>query len=147
MSASWIWLILLVAFVLIEAGTHGLVSIWFGAGALVSLVTSFISTSVTVQITVFFVVSFALFFATMPFAKKMRAQKQTPLNADRNLGKTGTVVVEITPQVAGRIKLDGVDWNAVSDETLQKGELCVIKAVNSATVTVSRLPQTVPSGA
>ncbi len=136
MEISWIWLVLLAVFMAIEAATFGLVSIWFGIGSLAALITSFFVPSLTVQTTVFFAVSFVLILATFPFAKKLRKRKQEPTNADRNVGRQGVVIAKITPSVPGRIKLDGVDWSAKSNETLEEGALCVVENIESTTVTV-----------
>ncbi len=137
MGISWVWLVLLVVFMGVEAITFGLVSIWFGIGSLAALITSFFTPAVPVQITVFFVVSFALILATFPFVKRLRKKKREPTNADRNIGRQGVVISKITPATPGRIKLDGVDWAARSAETLEEGTLCIVNEIDSTTVIVS----------
>ncbi|MEG2931578.1 MAG: NfeD family protein, partial [Ruthenibacterium sp.] len=57
--SSWVWLALVVVFAMLEAGTVGLVCIWFAAGAVAALISSAITSAVPVQIVVFLVVSFA----------------------------------------------------------------------------------------
>ncbi len=136
MDFSIIWLILLVVFIVVEAGTFGFVSIWFAIGSLAALITSFFVSSSVVQTIVFFVVSFVLLIATFPLAKKIRKRKQTPTNADRNIGRQGTVIKNITPSVPGRIKIDGVDWTAYSSETLSEGDLCIIEEIEGTSVKV-----------
>ncbi len=136
MGISWIWLVLFVVFLAIEAATFGIFSIWFGAGSLVALIVSFFTDSFLVQTSVFFAVSFVLLFATFPFVKKIRKRKQEPTNADRNIGRQGLVISKITPSVPGRVKLDGVDWAARSNVTLEPGTLCMVESIESTTIVV-----------
>ena len=107
--SSLVWLILLIAFVVVEALTVSLVSIWFAAGALA---------------------------ATRPLVKKRMTARRVPTNADINVGRKAQVLVEVTPDVTGRVRLDGVDWNARSEQTIPAGSLCVVLSVDGATLTV-----------
>ena len=50
--------------------------------------------------------------------------------------KQHQVLVEVTPDVTGRVRLDGVDWNARSEQTIPAGSLCVVLSVDGATLTV-----------
>ena len=54
--SSLVWLILLIAFVVVEALTVSLVSIWFAAGAVAALIVSGFTSSWLVQFAVFAVV-------------------------------------------------------------------------------------------
>ncbi len=137
---SIIWLVLLVVFIVVEAVTFGLVSIWFGAGSLAALIVSFFTPSLLTQTIVFFAVSFILILATFPLVKKFRYRKQEPTNADRNIGRQGVVIARITPSVHGRVKIDGVDWAARSYATLEEGDLCVVQSIDSTTVYVLPAP-------
>ena len=115
--SSLVWLILLIAFVVVEALTVSLVSIWFAAGAVAALI----------------VVALA---ATRPLVKKRMTARRVPTNADINVGRKAQVLVEVTPDVTGRVRLDGVDWNARSEQTIPAGSLCVVLSVDGATLTV-----------
>ncbi len=136
MSSSFIWLLLVVAFLILEAISAGLISVWFAIGGLAAFVTSIFTNSITAQIVVFFTVSIVILLATLPLAKKYRAKKASPTNAQRNIGQMGQVVVAISPQVPGRVKVDGVDWIAKSTTSLEVGELCIVQKIESATVFV-----------
>ena len=127
--SSLVWLILLIAFVVVEALTVSLVSIWFAAGAVAALIVSGFTSSWLVQFAVFAVVSAVALAATRPLVKK-------PTNADINVGRKAQVLVEVTPDVTGRVRLDGVDWNARSEQTIPAGSLCVVLSVDGATLTV-----------
>ncbi|MEG1275470.1 MAG: NfeD family protein [Ruthenibacterium sp.] len=134
--SSWVWLALVVVFAVLEAVTIGLVCIWFAAGAVAALITSAFTSSAPTQIIVFLIVSFVALAVTRPYIKKRRLDQQVPTNADMNIGRKAVVIADITPDVPGRVKLDGVDWIARSVDVLHTGELCVVKSLDSATLTV-----------
>ena len=54
---SVIWLVLLVVFAVVEAVTVGLASIWFAAGALAALLSTFFTDNIWIQIFLFVLVS------------------------------------------------------------------------------------------
>ena len=134
--SSLVWLILLIAFVVVEALTVSLVSIWFAAGAVAALIVSGFTSSWLVQFAVFAVVSAVALAATRPLVKKRMTARRVPTNADINVGRKAQVLVEVTPDVTGRVRLDGVDWNARSEQTIPAGSLCVVLSVAGATLTV-----------
>lgn len=136
------WLSLLAILLLAEALTTNLVTIWFALGALAALLTSLFTPNPAVQGTVFMVVSIVLLVATLPLVKKMRMRKKTPLNAERNIGRTATVLEAMTPSAQGRVRLDGVNWSAICTYPLAAGEACRVVAINSTVLTVEPIPQT-----
>lgn len=112
-----IWLVLLITFVVAEASTVSVVSLWFAAGALVSLVTALLGGPVWLQILLFVVVSAALLLALRPVVKKLFTPKLTPTNVDAVIGKEGIVIEPIdNVQSAGRVKLGANEWSARSSD-------------------------------
>ena len=65
---SVIWLVLLVAFAVAEALTVGLVSVWFAAGALAALLSTFFTANIWWQITIFLAVSLLSMAVIRPLA-------------------------------------------------------------------------------
>ena len=59
-----IWLILTIIFVVAELATVGLISIWFAAGALISLFAAMLGAPLPVQIVLFLAISIGLLLAT-----------------------------------------------------------------------------------
>ena len=53
MKELMIWLIMLIVFIGVEAGTMGLTSIWFAGGALVAMIAAALSAPVWLQIILF----------------------------------------------------------------------------------------------
>lgn len=134
--ASWVWLGLIILFAVLEMATVGLLSIWFAAGAVVALLVSVLTDSLIVQIAAFLIVSFATLIFTRPLIKRHKMDRLVPTNADMNIGRKAVVISPITPDLPGRVKLDGVDWSARSAETLAPDTLCIVTALDGATLTV-----------
>ena len=61
-----VWLILLVAFIVLEASTVTVVSIWFAAGALAALVAGLLGAQLWLQIALFLGVSAVCLAALRP---------------------------------------------------------------------------------
>lgn len=133
---SILWLMLLIALVVFEAVTVNLVSVWFAVGAASALVTSAFTDSGKIQFIVFVLVSVVALLATRPLAKRYAKERSVPTNAGRNVGRKGQVLVEITPNVPGRVRLDGVDWMARSETPIPDGTLCEVLAVEGAALVV-----------
>lgn len=131
------WLIALALFVIVEAATVSLVSIWFAAGALAGLAASLFTNDLLYQLLAFALVSAAALAVTKPLVARMRARKPAAvLGLERNIGRRAVVVRPVQPGVPGRVRLDGVDWTAVCDTPLEEGGECVVTAVESSTLRV-----------
>ena len=140
---SVVWLAALIALLVIEGATANLVTIWFAAGAAAALVLSLFFNNMLVQLLVFTLVSLAALVLTKPLVHKLRNQRMTPTNADRNLGRTATVLEAIGPDAPGRVRLDGVDWRACvrSGETLHPGDRCRVIDIQSTVLIVEPQPE------
>lgn len=65
------WLVAFVLFLIIEAATASLASIWFALGALVALISTALGAPLWMQIAWFIVVSAVTLYFTRPLAKKI----------------------------------------------------------------------------
>ena len=63
-----LWIVLIIAFVVIEIATVGLTAIWFAGGALVALLAQLIGLNIYWQIALFIVASAILMTVTRPWA-------------------------------------------------------------------------------
>lgn len=113
MSYPMIWLILLIAFAIIEGITAGLVSIWFCAGSLVALFAAWMHCGLAVQIGLFTVVSVLAMAVIRPLARTWIIPKAEKTNADRILDAEAVVTETIdNVQASGQIKVGGAVWTA-----------------------------------
>ena len=109
------WFVLLVVFLLAEAGTVSVVSIWFAAGALVALTLSFLSAPLWLQFLAFLVVSALLLWMLRPVLRKYFKPRLVRTNVDAVIGKVGVTMVPINNMMAqGKLMLDGMEWSARS---------------------------------
>lgn len=127
------WLILFVAFLVIEFLTMGLATIWFAGGALLATIIAWIGGPVWLQIVVFILVSVLLLIFTRPIATRYFNKNRTRTNADRAIGEQAIVTEKIDNLTgAGRVKIKGVDWSAKAaeeDKTFEEGTVVSVKKI------------------
>ena len=115
MMESIIWLVLMVGFLVAEAATVTMVSLWFAAGALVALLVSLLHLKIWIQITLFVLVSGVLLACLRPMVRRHFTPKLTRTNVDAIVGTKGVVTAEIDNVcAAGQVKLNGMEWSARS---------------------------------
>lgn len=107
------WLIALVIFLVIEAATLGLATIWFAGGALVALIAAMCGAGLGIQVASFLVVSLVLLFFTRPLAVRFLNKDTLKTNVDRVVGMEGVVTEEISNLAGtGKVSLGGNMWTA-----------------------------------
>lgn len=143
---SWIvWLVLLVVFLIVEALTLGLVTIWFAGGALAAILVSLLTSNVFIQAAVMIVVSVALLLLFVFLIKpKLGAfsTKAEPTNADRVIGMEGIVTESIQPdEGVGLVKVGGQVWSAITEDrsALEAGQRIVVKEIKGVKLIVNKL--------
>ena len=82
-----LWLILIVAFVVIEMVTVGLTAIWFAGGALVALLVQLLGWNIYGQIIIFIAVSAILLTVTRPWALKYFKPRLVKTNYESVVGE------------------------------------------------------------
>lgn len=133
------WLIAVIAFVVLEASTTALVSIWFAVGAAAALIVSFFTQSLSVEAAIFAVVSAVALILMVPTLAKRRKERKAPVTngSPLTIGKQGVVLVDINPGYLGRVRVDGLDWQARADAAMPKGTPCRVLDVDGAILIVS----------
>ena len=112
-----LWIILAVAFLLVEFGTVTLVSIWFVAGALAALGAYFLGAALWLQVLVFAVFSMLMLLLLRPFLRKFVDPHKVPTNVDAVIGKEAVVTEAIDNlKGVGAIRLNGLTWSARSED-------------------------------
>lgn len=121
------WLIALVVFLVIEAATLGLATIWFAGGALVALIVAMCGAGLGIQVASFLVVSLVLLIFTRPFAVRFLSRDTLKTNVDRVIGMEGVVTEEISNLAGtGKVSLGGNIWTA---RTENEGGMIPVDAV------------------
>lgn len=142
MSMTTFWIIAMVVFLVIEAVTVGIVSVWFAIGALFAMVTAMLGANLWVQITVFLVVSAIALYFTRPLVKKFVNNKVEPTNADMLIGKECRVVETIDNlSGTGAVYVDGKTWTArtVDEEIIPEGQLVKAERIEGVKLIVKKI--------
>ncbi len=140
-----LWLILLVAFAIVEGVTVSLVSVWFIGGAAAALIAALCGAEVWLQVVLFFGVSIVLLLCLRPLSKRLLKQKKVATNADSNIGKEAIVTEEIDNlQGKGAVKIAGVEWSARSEDgsVIEKDAVVRILRIEGVKVCVQRAQET-----
>ena len=134
------WIAAMIFFIIVEAVTVGLASIWFAIGSVAALICALAGGPVWLQVVWFVAVSALTLYLTRPLVKKYVTGRAVPTNADRNIGRTAVVTEEISNIAAtGAVKVDGLDWTARSvndDVTIPKGAVVVIREIRGVKLLV-----------
>ena len=113
--AAIAWLCGMIVFMVLEASTVSLVSIWFAVGCLGALIAEILGAPGWVCILIFLVLSSALLACLRPFVKKFIKPKITATNTDAIIGSSGYVTEDIDNLSArGQVKLGAMTWTARS---------------------------------
>ena len=136
------WVVALVVFLIVEAVTAGLVSIWFVFGSLVALICAALGAAVWLQIFWVVIVSVATLVLTRPLVKRYVDSRSVATNADRSIGRAAVVTERIDNLAAtGAVKLDGVVWTARSTDdavAIETGERVTVRAIEGVKLIVER---------
>ena len=149
MMEAIIWLVLMVIFLVAEALTVSMVSLWFAAGAVVALLLSLLHLQVWVQVVLFFVVSGVLLACLRPMVRRHVAPKIVPTNVDAIVGTRGIVTAEIDNVcAAGQIKVNGMEWSARSTtgEIIPEGTLIRVERIEGVKAFVTPVKVHAPIG-
>lgn len=134
------WVVALVVFLIVEAVTAGLVSIWFVFGSLVALICAALGAAIWLQIFWFVIVSVATLVLTRPLVKRYVDRRSVATNADRNIGRTAVVTERIDNLAAtGAVQLAGVVWTARSTDdavAIEPGTHVTVRAIEGVKLIV-----------
>jgi len=135
----WIvWLILIFLLIILEVSTINLVSVWFIASAIVSLILSFFIDSFMIQFAIFVILGIILLVTTRPVLSKMLHQKSESTNLDRVIGMTAVVTEEIKRNVVGEVKVDGKRWSAIANKKIEVGEEVTVEEIDGVKLIVRK---------
>jgi membrane protein implicated in regulation of membrane protease activity len=138
---SLTWILLAVILAILEAETQGLVSLWFGIGAVVAFFSALLGAPPLVQVFVFVVVSALLLISLRRFAKDCLKVKPIKTNADRLVGERGTVLETIDAiKGSGQVKIEGKIWTAISLDktTIMEGETVEVVQISGVKLVVKK---------
>ncbi|MCI8403415.1 MAG: NfeD family protein [Clostridia bacterium] len=136
-----IWLIGIILFVILEAVTYQLVSIWFAIGAAGGLVAAMCGADFNIQMTVFVTVSVIALLCLRPLSKKAIKTNEVKTNVDSLIGREVLITQEVNNiQASGKGIVAGMDWTVRSadDAVIAKDEVVLVEKVEGVKLIVKR---------
>lgn len=141
-----VWLVLMIVFLLVEAASVGLVSLWFSFGALGALIAAACGGELWLQIVVFIAVSAVLLLALRPLSRKYLKPRITKTNVDSVIGSVGLVTEEVENLSGkGQAKIGGMYWSVRSEsgESIPVGTKIEVHRVEGVKLFVSPVTEKV----
>ena len=134
------WLILLACFLVVEAITVGLTTIWFAGGALVAAIASGRGAGILIQWVLFLIVSLALLIFTRPMAVRYMNKGVPKTNVNSLIGERAVVIQKINNlEQTGQVRINDIEWMArtSSDEvTIPEHAIVTIEDVQGVKLIV-----------
>lgn len=137
-----VWLVFMVVFLIAEASTVTMVSLWFAAGALAALIAALLGGPVWLQGALFLAVSAVLLACLRPLVRKKFTPKIKSTNVDAVIGSQGYVLDDIDNIAAtGRVKLGGMEWTARSEngDKIPAGTLVQVERIEGVKAIVKKV--------
>ncbi len=127
----WLWIIILIGALVLEVTSlTALLSIWFAVGAVFALIALQLGINFIGQVLIFFVSSLIFIVVCRPLVKKYTRVNFIPTNADRIIGLQARLISPITEEQWGRIKLQGIEWYAISSDQTEIPEGTLVEIVS-----------------
>ena len=137
MEMWMIWLIIVFLLIIAEVSTINLVSIWFIASGIVSLIVSIFIDNFYIQFAIFVILGIILLL-TRSFLERLLKNKRETTNLDRVIGMEAIVTEPIKKHSVGEVKVDGKRWSAISDAELEIGDEVIVEEINGVKLMVRK---------
>ena len=135
-----IWIVAAVVFLIVEAVTAAMSSIWFAAGALAALLTAVLGGAVLLQLVVFVAVSAVCFALLYPKLKNLLRRDRKATNADMAIGQECVVTQRIDNLAGtGAVSVGGKTWTArtADGSTVELGAVVTALSIQGVKLIVS----------
>lgn len=141
MDNTLIWLILAIILFIIEAATVGMICLWFGIGAVASMLISLATDNIYIQWVIFIIVSVAALVMFRPIAKAAVTKAKTKTNSDALVGQTAFLTEAINENQCGRLKIGDISWLAESEnnQQIEKGSKVKILYITGNKLVVQKI--------
>lgn len=136
-----IWLIGIIGFIILEAVTYQIVSIWFAIGALGGLITAWVGADFTMQMIVFAIISVIFLICLRPVSRKLMKHKGEKTNTDSLIGKEVLVTKTIDNlRGKGEGKINGMLWTlrSTDDAKIAENEVAVVEKIEGVKLIVKK---------
>lgn len=139
-----LWFLVGLGMFLLELVSPGFFILFFGVGAwIVALICYFAPISLNVQLFLFIVASVLSLVLLRKWLQGflkgfVKAEQDPNKEMDDFIGQKAVVKERIEPRKSGKVELHGTNWEAESQETIEKGETVKILGKNSLVLHVKK---------
>lgn len=137
---AFMWLVIAILFLILEAATAQIVSIWFVVGCIPTIFVAWLGTELWVQLVVFIISSVISLLLMRPIVQKRLHIVYTPTNADMVIGMSGITIEPVNNlEGTGRVFANGLDWSAVTksnDISIPKDQTVTVLAIDGVKLVV-----------
>lgn len=136
-----VWLAGIIAFVVLEAVTYQLVSIWFALGAVGGLVTAIAGAPFAVQMAVFAGLSVLFLLCLRPASKKLVKTRTERTNAESLIGQEVFITKDVdNTRETGEGKINGMIWSVRSADgsCIPENKTATVKEIKGVKLIVER---------
>jgi membrane protein implicated in regulation of membrane protease activity len=135
-SASLIWFLVGVVFLILELFLPGFILIFFTAGCWIAALAAWLlDIELTAQIVIFIVSSLILLLTLRKYSlKTFKGTTRDDVDdeyTESKIGKTGVVSKKIAPHVPGEIKVMGSFWRATAEVEIEEGQSVLVESQDS----------------
>lgn len=136
-----IWFLIGIVLLILEFSIPGLLIFFFGAGAcIVATLCLIFDMSLNVQLIIFLLSSGILLISLRKWMKKIFMGSETnglEVNDldDDVIGKTAIVIQKITPEITGKVELNGTYWTAKATTSIKVGQ--PVKVIDKDNLTLN----------
>ena len=142
MQEVFIWLAILTFFLVAEAVTVQLTTIWFAGGALVAALAAGMGAEEWLQIILFLAVSLILLILARPVLKKCLNKGMVRTNVNSLMGQSAVVIQKIDNlSQMGQVRINDIEWMARTEsdeETIPEKSVVEIEAVQGVKLIVKK---------
>lgn len=135
----YFWLTVVIVLSIIECMTIDLVTIWYIASGLCTIVLSLFIDNFVIQFAFFTILGTILLITTKSFLKDILKSKDIKTNFDRVIGMKGIVTEEINENSIGEVKVDGKRWSAISDKKIDLNKEVIILDIDGVKLKVEEV--------
>ena len=136
---AWIWLGIIIVLAFLEISTVNLVTIWFIASAIISLILSLFIDSFFIQFLVFVILGLIFLVTTREHLIKLIGDKKAKTNLDRVIGMEAVVTEEIKKNKPGEVKVDGKRWTAIANKKIKVDSIVKVLEIDGVKLKVEEV--------
>lgn len=134
-----LWLVAIIVFIVLEAVSNQMISIWFVAGSVAAMIASIVGAGFWIQFVIFIALSLVTLLGFRPVTLKMLKNPNLKTNADALIGKTILITEDVSNiKGTGQGKINGLEWKVQTDTgaEIKAGSTAKIKSIEGVKLIV-----------